>query len=87
MATKMVAAWSAVAVLLLDLIIEFIDTQIGRNADPPSPHMLWKNCQMVASQQLPHNRPFYRYGGHIELIQFKEYYRMPRGHEHISFVF
>ena len=32
-------------------------------------------------------RPFYRYGGHIELIRFKEYYRMPRGHEHISFVF
>ena len=34
-----------------------------------------------------YNRPFYRYGGHIELIRFKEYYRMPRGHEHISFVF
>ena len=33
------------------------------------------------------NRLFYRYGGHIELIRFKEYYRMPRGHEHISFVF
>ena len=33
------------------------------------------------------NRPFYRYGGHIELIRFKEYYRMPRGHEQISFVF
>ena len=33
------------------------------------------------------NRPFYRYGDHIELIQFKEYYRMPRGHEHILFVF
>ena len=33
------------------------------------------------------NRPFYRYGGHIELIRFKEYYRMLRGHEHISFVF
>ena len=33
------------------------------------------------------NRPFYRYGGHIELTPFKEYYRMPRGHEHISFVF
>ena len=32
-------------------------------------------------------RPFYRYGGHIKLIRFKEYYRMPRGHEHISFVF
>ena len=34
-----------------------------------------------------YNRPFYRYWGHIELIRFKEYYRMPRGHEHISFVF
>ena len=33
------------------------------------------------------NRPFYQNGGHIELILFKEYYRMPRGHEHISFVF
>ena len=33
------------------------------------------------------NRPFYRYGGHIEFIRFKEYYRMPRGHEHVSFVF
>ena len=33
------------------------------------------------------DRPFYRYGGHTELIRFKEYYRMPRGHEHISFVF
>ena len=28
------------------------------------------------------NRPFYRYGGHIEFIRFKEYYR-----EHISFLF
>ena len=25
------------------------------------------------------NRPFYRYGGHIQLISFKEYYGMPRG--------
>ena len=33
------------------------------------------------------NRPFDRYGGHIELIRFKEYYRMPRGNERISFVF
>ena len=33
------------------------------------------------------NRPFYPYGGHIELIRFKEYYEMPRGHEHFSFVF
>ena len=30
---------------------------------------------------------FYRYGGHIELIRFKEYYRIPRGHEQVSFVF
>ena len=33
------------------------------------------------------NRLFYRYGGRIELIRFEEYYRMPRGHENISFVF
>ena len=25
------------------------------------------------------NRPFYRYGDHIELMRFKEYYGMPRG--------
>ena len=28
------------------------------------------------------NRHFYRYRGHTELIRFKEYYGMPRGHEH-----
>ena len=28
------------------------------------------------------NRPFCRYGGHIELIRFKEYYGMSRGHVH-----
>ena len=29
------------------------------------------------------NRPFYRYGSHIELIKFKEYYGMPGGgYEH-----
>ena len=33
------------------------------------------------------NRPFYRHGGHIESIRFKEYDRMPRGYEHILFVF
>ena len=27
------------------------------------------------------NRPFYRYGSHIELISFKEYYGMPSGHK------
>ena len=29
------------------------------------------------------NRPFYRYGGHIELVIFKEYCGMPGGHEHL----
>ena len=28
------------------------------------------------------NRPSHRYGGHIELIRFKEYYGMFKGHEH-----
>ena len=42
---------------------------------------------IVSNFFLHFNRPFYRYSGHIELIWFKEYYRMPRGHEHISFVF
>ena len=33
----------------------------------------------MRSNNVIYNRPFYRYGGHIELIRFKEYYRMPRG--------
>ena len=37
--------------------------------------------------QTRHKYLFYRYGGHIELIRFKKYYRVPRGHERISFVF
>ena len=32
------------------------------------------------------NIPFYRYGGHIELLGFKEYYGMPRGHEHVPII-
>ena len=50
----------------------------------------WGSCRRISGQKvetLVFNRPFYRYGGHIELIRLKEYYRMPRGHEHISFVF
>ena len=27
-----------------------------------------------------YNRPFHRYGDHIEFIRFKKYYGMPRGH-------
>ena len=41
----------------------------------------------ASTTRLFKNWPFYRYRDHIELIRFKEYYRMPRGHEHISFVF
>ena len=40
-----------------------------------------------AKKRDPTNRSFYRLGGHSELIRFKEYYRMPWGHEHISFLF
>ena len=40
---------------------------------PPHRH-LSQVCIMFA------NRPFYRYGCHIEFIRFKEYYGMPRGH-------
>ena len=29
------------------------------------------------------NRPFYRYGSHIVLVRFMEYYGMPTEHEHI----
>ena len=41
---------------------------------------------LLSVRELKANKPFYRHSGHIELIRFKEYYRMPRGHEHISFV-
>ena len=33
----------------------------------------------IRMQLQDNNRPFCRYGGHIELIRFKEYYRMSRG--------
>ena len=44
----------------------------------PGRRLLHKNGTLKGNS----NRPFYRYGGHIELLRFKEYYRMPRGHEH-----
>ena len=37
-------------------------------------------CQSAGHNTIHLNRPFYRYGGHIEFIRFKEYYGMPRGH-------
>ena len=52
---------------------------------PECPRVLSGSKQRDGQQKS--NRPFYRYGGLIELIRFKEYYRMPRGREHISFVF
>ena len=39
-------------------------------------------CQSAGHNTIHLNRPFYRYGGHIEFIRFKEYYGMPSGHEH-----
>ena len=41
--------------------------------------LLWQFCNFTCEII---NRPFYRYGGHIELIGFNEYYGMPSGHEH-----
>ena len=37
---------------------------------------VWQEAVVVSFTS---NRPFYRYGGHIEFIRFKEYYGMPRG--------
>ena len=48
-------------------------------------HKLLRTLRCKASRG--YNRPFYRCSSHIELIRFTEYYRMPREHEHISFVF
>ena len=43
-------------------------------------HHYYSNINEKAECSIvPTNRPFHRYGGHIELIRFKEYYRMPRG--------
>ena len=41
-------------------------------------HLIHPTC----AHEIIVNRPFYPYGGHIELIGFKEYYGMPRGHDH-----
>ena len=45
-----------------------------------------QNVKLGSCAVTAKNRPFYRYGGHIELIRFKEYYRMPRWRDHINFV-
>ena len=57
----------------------------GRGRGGKTLHSL--NIPLNASLNILLNRPGYQYSGHIELIRFKEYSRMPRGHEHISFVF
>ena len=41
--------------------------------------MLLRLVVPLQLQRIENNMPFYRYGGHIELIGFKEYYGMPRG--------
>ena len=45
--------------------------------------MFWNAavCSLISITRMS-NRPFYRYGGHIELIRFKEHYGMPWGHQH-----
>ena len=57
----------------------------GRGRGGKTLHSL--NIPLNASLNILLNRPVYQYSGHIELIRFKEYSRMPRGHGHISFVF
>ena len=57
----------------------------GRGRGGKTLHSL--NIPLNASLNILLNRPGYQYSGHIELIRFKEYSRMPRGHEHILFVF
>ena len=57
----------------------------GRGRGGKTLHSL--NIPLNASLNILLNRPGYQYSGHIELIRFKEYSRMPRGHGHISFVF
>ena len=47
---------------------------VARRLCRPPRRLLSQVCIMFA------NRPFYRYGCHIEFIRFKEYYGMPRGH-------
>ena len=42
---------------------------------------LWGKTRCIMGDVQMANRPFYRYGGYIQLISFKEYYGMPRGHE------
>ena len=47
--------------------------------DIPDSYLL---CVDIKVYCIIQNRPLYRYGGHIEFIGFKEYYGIPRGHEH-----
>ena len=35
----------------------------------------------VCNDCMAFNRPFYQYSSHIDLIHFKEYHGMPRGHK------
>ena len=50
-------------------------------ASPEANNPYWPH-QPHFKKSLTNNRPFYRDGGHIELIRLKKYYGMAQGHEH-----
>ena len=76
-----------------DKISSFVHKKTGRkrSTDIKKIELFWDHevLEVILDSRSSNsfNRPFYRYGGHIELIRFKEYYRMPRGSEHNSSVF
>ena len=43
--------------------------------------LVFMNSPLISPQPDFFDRLFYLYGDHIELMRFKEYYGMPRGHE------
>ena len=67
---------STVAITIFIVCFEAVARGFDDASNKP---LIWAHVSRV---RLPFHRPFYRYGGHIELIGFKEYYGMPRGHEH-----
>ena len=50
----------------------------------PRSTLVFMNSPLISPQPDFFDRLFYLYGDHIELIRFKEYYGMPRGHEQDS---
>ena len=50
----------------------------------PRGTLVFMNSPLISPQPDFFDRLLYLYGDHIELIRFKEYYGMPRGHEQDS---